>query len=81
MDLAINIIKNSSIPIPDEIQKMTGHMLVQSDQSLVVFLDKLKQVHDILSFGQSKLKQNHVQPAMAKAFQDTNDSNLQSKDG
>lgn len=53
MDLALNILKNSNLPIPDDVLNITSTHLMQTDSSILRFLEILKQIHDILNFNQS----------------------------
>ncbi|CDW89619.1 UNKNOWN [Stylonychia lemnae] len=48
MDLALNILKNSSIPVPDHTLTLNSQSLMENDECLLQFLEVLKQVHELL---------------------------------
>jgi hypothetical protein len=50
--LAVNILKNSSLPLPQELMTLTAQTMLEDDSMLALFLEALKQTHDILNFNQ-----------------------------
>ena len=56
MDLALNVLKSSNLPIPGELWPVQALALTQADSPyLVLFLETLKSINEILSFSSPKV--------------------------
>jgi hypothetical protein len=56
LDLALNVLKSSNLPIPGELQPVQALALTQADSPyLILFLETLKSINEILSFSSPKV--------------------------
>jgi len=54
MELALNVLKSSALPLPEPILQMDHSNLLSDDQCLLSILEVLKQTADILDAPQTK---------------------------
>jgi len=60
LDLAINILKSSNLPVPPTIQKLQANDLIgESSAEYVLFLETLRSIHEILNFGKNGAEQQY----------------------
>eukprot|EP00347_Sterkiella_histriomuscorum_P018003 403347156 len=53
LDLALNILKNSQLPLPDQAIRLTSQIIQENDENLLIFLESMKQTHDIINYNSS----------------------------
>ena len=61
MDLALNVLKTSQLPLPREVEYIGVKEIRESDDKLMFILEVLKQTHDVLGLPYMSNEENYDQ--------------------